>query len=63
MINRKEYLGDSVYIQWDGYIFKLTTENGFEASNTIALEPEVVKALEVFVVRVRDFVNNYKQVT
>lgn len=42
----KEYLGDSVYIEEDeGGLVRLTTEDGVEASNTIYLEPEVVRAM------------------
>jgi hypothetical protein len=44
----KTYLGDSVYATHDGYHVVLTTENGFEPSNTIALEPEVLVALDQF---------------
>ena len=39
---KKLYLGDSVYVSFDGYNVKLTTENGFGPSNTICLEPEVL---------------------
>ncbi len=44
---KKEYLGDSVYVDFDGYGFVLTTENGFpdDPSNRISLEPEVYQAL------------------
>ena len=42
----KVYLGDSVYAEWkDGYYLKLTTNNGAEDSNTIYLEPQVLKNL------------------
>lgn len=46
IMKRKEYLGDGVYvlIDEDGRIV-LTTENGLETTNTIYLEPEVVKNL------------------
>jgi hypothetical protein len=44
----KQYLGDSVYADFDGYHVVLTTENGYGPSNTIALEPEVLDALERF---------------
>ncbi len=47
----KEYLGDSVYVRYDGWMLVLTTENGVEASNTIYLEPSVWKALMRFVAR------------
>lgn len=41
----KDYLGDSVYAQHDGYHVILTTENGKpdDPSNTIALEPNVIR--------------------
>jgi len=42
---RKVYLGDSVYADFDGYMLCLTTENGMGPSNTIYLEPEVMLAL------------------
>lgn len=43
----KEYLGDSVYADFDGYGIVLTTENGLptDPSNTIYLEPAVLDAL------------------
>jgi hypothetical protein len=37
----KEYIGDGVYVSWDGYHVVLTTENGIETTNTIYLEPSV----------------------
>lgn len=44
----KEYLGDSVYTEWDGYAIILTTENGDGPSNTIVLEPEIANNLIQF---------------
>ena len=41
----KQYMGDSVYAAFDGVGLKLTTENGFGASNTIYIEPEVLGAI------------------
>jgi hypothetical protein len=41
----KEYLGDSVYVDLEDGMLKLTTENGEEATNTILLEAEVYAAL------------------
>lgn len=43
----KQYLGDSVYIDHDGYAIILTTENGFpeDPRNRIVLEPDVLYAL------------------
>lgn len=45
----KQYLGDGVYIEFDGYSLILTTENGIEVTNTIYLEPDVYHALLVYV--------------
>ena len=44
----KAYLGDSVYVEFDGYDFVLTTENGLGASNRIVLEPVVYRNLVQF---------------
>lgn len=45
----KIYLGDSVYADFDGYGWTLTTENGYGPSNTIYLESEVFRALTDYV--------------
>jgi len=45
----KEYIGDSVYVDFDGNGLTLTTENGLGPSNTIYIEPEVWTALEKYV--------------
>ena len=42
----KQYLGDGVYADFDGHHIQLTTENGVDTTNQIALEPEVMTALE-----------------
>ena len=50
MKKKKEYLGDSVYVEIDEFgAVVLTTENGMGASNTIILEPEVFCALVEYV--------------
>lgn len=43
----KAYLGDGVYVEWDGFSFILTTEDGARVTNRIVLEPEVYAALVV----------------
>jgi hypothetical protein len=43
---KKTYLGDGVYSEFDGYQIKLTVENGMSCpTDTIYLEPEVVSNL------------------
>lgn len=49
MSERKEYLGDGVYVRFDGWGLWLTTENGVRVTNEIFLEPEVFAALERYV--------------
>jgi hypothetical protein len=50
MINKKIYLGDSVYAEWLDNQLILTTENGLpeDPSNLIYLEPEVIEALQKY---------------
>ena len=47
-MNKKIYLGDSVYAEFDGYGVTLTTENGDGPSNTIYVEPQIMAALDRF---------------
>ena len=39
----KEYLGDGVYCDYDGFYFILTTEDGISITNTIYLEPGIIE--------------------
>lgn len=50
-MTRREYLGDSVYVAWDGFMLTLTTDNGYGPTNTVHLEPAVYQALVEFVGR------------
>lgn len=49
----KQYLGDAVYAQHDGYHIWLTTEGG-EQDQCIALEPAVLSALDSYRERLRE---------
>jgi hypothetical protein len=50
MKKKKEYLGDSVYVEIDEFgAVVLTTENGYGAGMTIILEKEVFCALVEYV--------------
>lgn len=40
--DEKRYIGDAVYVKFDGYHFVLTTEDGYSTTNKIAMEPQVV---------------------
>jgi len=43
------YLGDGVYIRFDGMGYVLTAENGLNVTDTIYLEPDVLENLIVYV--------------
>ena len=45
----KEYLGDGVYIEFDGYGFVITTEDGYSTTNRIVLEPYVYEQMLEYV--------------
>ena len=49
----KEYLGDSVYVESDGWSITLTTENGYpdDPRNRIVLDMEVYEAMTKYVER------------
>ena len=44
----KQYLGDAVYVDDDGFGVVLTTEDGVRVTNRIVLEPAVVDALLLY---------------
>lgn len=52
----KEYLGDSVYVEFNGHMIRLTTENGLlgDPSNQIFLEPTVWKNLKEWVSKLKE---------
>ena len=41
----KQYIGDGVYAEYDGFQIKLTAENGIEVLDTIYLEPRTFENL------------------
>jgi hypothetical protein len=47
----KDYLGDGVYADFDGYMIQLTSENGEAVLEEIYLEPQVFAALERYAAR------------
>jgi len=51
--NNKVYLGDSVYAEFTGSMVTLTTDNGEGPTNTIHLEPIVIRALNEYFERQR----------
>ncbi len=54
--NKKIYLGDSVYVTFDGYGYILTTENGLKTdpSNKIYLDAYEIEKLNAFVAHINE---------
>lgn len=52
-IDFRDYLGDSVYADYDGYYIVLTTNNGLGATNAIVLDPHVYEALMQYSERIQ----------
>jgi hypothetical protein len=48
MPERKVYLGDGAYAEFDGYSIRLYTSDGINETNNVILEPELVLALQNF---------------
>lgn len=61
MSNKKEYIGDSVYADFNGFEVILTTENGLGPSNTIIMEPVVLKHFLQYIQRVLPTPNETKR--
>ncbi len=53
---KKEYLGDGAYVCFDGFGIILTAEDGVRITNTVYLEPSVLKAFEDYVKRLRVYI-------
>lgn len=54
----KQYLGDGVYVDFDGYQLVLTTENGISVTNQIFMEPIVVAALIEYFDKIKSEASN-----
>lgn len=55
----RTYLGDGVYVHFDGWHLWLTTSNGIHDTNSIALEPVVFEALTNYVEKLHDDLRNH----
>ena len=57
----REYLGDSVYVDFDGFHIVLTTDNGLGPTNTIALDDHVYANLLRYVERLKKHIQELKE--
>lgn len=49
----KKYLGDGAYVQYDGYSYILTTEDGISTQNIIVLDPDYMDELLRYVEKIK----------
>lgn len=55
LLPEKQYLGDAVYAEIMNYgELILTTEDGISATNRIVLEPQVIKALDLYLLKIKE---------
>jgi hypothetical protein len=57
---REEYLGDGVYIGFDGYQYVLKANSHINPTDTIALDPHVVKALLKYIKDTEEYLQGGK---
>lgn len=57
----KRYLGDGVYVTFDGYQVWLETSVQYDSGSKIALEPEVFNALRSYVERLPELLSKIRQ--
>lgn len=60
MIDKTEYLGDGVYVKFDGYYVWLLANSDTKPTDYIALEHEVLENLLLFVEDLKAFIAQYK---
>ena len=49
----KQYIGDGVFVDFNGFEIILTTENGVEVTNRIILDFNIYKELLNYVIRLK----------
>lgn len=52
-LSYRSYLGDGVYVGFDGFGVALTSEDGVRILDRIVLEPEVLGKFEAYMVSLR----------
>lgn len=50
--SEREYLGDGLYVEFDGYQLQLAASNGVHDQDTVYLEPSVLRALIEYAKRI-----------
>ncbi len=51
---QKEYLGDGLYVDFDGYQVRLSANNGIEDTNVVYLDSDLLKAFLNYIERLKE---------
>lgn len=60
MINHEEYLGDGLYVNFDGYMITLRAPRD-HGDHWVGLEPEILQNFELYVKRLKAFCSAARQ--
>lgn len=62
MINEFRYLGDGLYVKFDGYLVELLANDHENPTDTVGLEPEVLSAFLSFIEELKAFIAHINSV-
>lgn len=57
----REYLGDGLYADFDGYQISLAASNGIVDTNVVYLEPEVLKKFNQYVTMIENLKKEHQK--
>lgn len=60
-INEPVYLGDSVYVEFDGFQVRLYLNNGMGDHNSIYMEPDVLIAFQNYLLKLSEHIKDQNQ--
>ena len=61
MINQVEYLGDGLYVKFDGYGINLLANSHEQPTDVVYLEPEVLTKFFSYVEKLKNFIAKFEE--
>lgn len=59
MIDKVRYLGDGVYVKFDGYMVSLLTDSHVHPTDVVNMEPEVLTAFGSYLAELKVFIEEF----
>ena len=56
-MNEKVYIGDGAYAHFDGYHVVVSTSDGISDTNTVCMEPAVLKSFRLYLDKLADHIS------